>query len=35
MLQEHAMSTYCSPNDEVIGVNMNTCLGDMYSCNVL
>ena len=25
--------TYCSPNDEVLGIFMNTCLGDMFSVN--
>ena len=27
--------TYCDPNDEVMGVYMNVCLGDMFSCNFL
>eukprot|EP00828_Plagiopyla_frontata_P048238 TRINITY_DN9181_c0_g1_i4.p2 TRINITY_DN9181_c0_g1~~TRINITY_DN9181_c0_g1_i4.p2 ORF type:complete len:306 (+),score=49.47 TRINITY_DN9181_c0_g1_i4:317-1234(+) len=27
--------TYCNPNDEVEGVNMQTCLGDMFSVNIL
>jgi legumain len=31
--KESSWGTYCSPNDQVDGKKMNTCLGDLYSVN--
>ena len=31
--KESSWGTYCAPNDQVDGTNLNTCLGDLFSVN--